>query len=309
VLRIIRLKSSLKRWPVLLEMRVKKILVTGATGLLGSTLAPYLISRGHDVVTQARMGGADYLLDLSEYEKTFSTLSEICPDVIVNLVGLTSVEFCQEQPNAAYLTNTKTVENLANWILETESNCHLIQISTDHLYDGIGIHAEDQVTLTNNYAFSKYAGELAAVRVPHSILRTNFVGRSKVTNRESLTDWVYASLSSGKQVQVLDDVFFSPLSISTLVCQIALVIAKKPMGIFNLGSHNGMSKADFDFAFAEILGLPTRLMTRIESSQASFLKAYRPKEMRMNCSKFEDTLDVKLPSLIDEIAKAANEYK
>jgi dTDP-4-dehydrorhamnose reductase len=303
-----KLRFSLKPSQVLYKVPMNRILITGATGLLGTTLAPYLIKCGYHVVTHARAGGADFLVDLDDKDKSFKMLAQIQPDVIINLVSLTSVELCQEQPNLAYLANTRSVENLANWMLQTGVACHLIQISTDHVYDGIGPHAEDKVTLTNNYAFSKYAGELAASRVSCTILRTNFVGQSKVSKRESLTDWVYTSLTSGKHVQVLHDVYFSPLSIATLVEMIQLVVEKKPAGIFNLGSHNGMSKADFDFAFSDCLKLPTTTMTRINSSQATFLKAYRPKDMRMDCTKFERVLGVKLPGLLDQIKSVAKEY-
>ena len=96
---------------------------------------------------------------------------------------------------------------------------------------------------------------------------------------------------------MLNDVYFSPLSMTTLVELINLVIERKPIGVFNVGSHNGMTKAAFDFTFAEHLKLPTAFMTHIDTSQATFLKAYRPKDMRMDCSKFEATLQVlKLPT-------------
>ncbi len=123
-----------------------------------------------------------------------------------------------------------------------------------------------------------------------------------------MTDWVYNSLVNGKQVQVLQDVFFSPLSMTTLSEMINLVIEKKPLGIFNLGSHQGMSKADFDFAFAECLGLPTATMKKINTNEATFLKAYRPKDMRMDSSKFENVLGIQLPKLIDQIESIAKEY-
>lgn len=284
------------------------ILITGATGLLGSTLVPWVKEHGKTIATHARLANADYSADLVNRNEAFALLDKLKPSVIINLVGLTSVELCQEQANKAYLVNTRTVENLTHWILQAGAACHLIQISTDQVYDGECLHTEDQVTLTNNYAFSKYAGELAAARVPSTILRTNFIGRSKINNRESLTDWVYTSLKSGEHIQVLNDVYFSPLSMTTLAEMIQLVVAKKPVGTFNLGSHNGMSKADFDFAFAACLELPTNTMTRIDSSQAAFLKAYRPKNMRMDCSKFENTLGVKLPNLKDEIKLVAREY-
>ena len=287
---------------------METILITGGTGLLGRTLVPHLIKRGHNIVTQARAGDADYLVEMADKSHVFEMLTRIQPDVIINLVGLTSVEDCQEQTNAAYLANTRTVENLAQWIRQTRAASHLIQISTDHVYDGIGPHSEEFVTLTNNYAFSKYAGELAAAVVPSTILRTNFIGRSKAPNRVSLTDWIFISLKSSENIKVLDDVFFSPLSMITLAEMIHLAIEKRPVGVFNLGSRNGMSKADFDFDFAEYLGLQTKSMTRINIDKASFLKAYRPKDMRMDCTKFEKTFQITLPDLRDEIQLAAKDY-
>ncbi len=284
------------------------ILITGATGLLGSSLMPHLIECGYKVVSHGLTKQADYMFDLSDSIQSFKALEQIQPSIIINLVSLTSVERCEEQVSLAYLINTRTVENLVGWIKTTRSNCHLVQISTDHVYDGIGPHKEDDITITNNYAFSKYSGELAAVRIPSTILRTNFVGRSKVSHRESLTDWVYNSITVNKNVQVLNDVYFSPLSITLLVKMIELVIQNKPVGIYNLGSINGMSKADFDFMFAECLNLPTNTMTRIETSQCTFLKAYRPKDMRMDSSKFESLFDVKLPKLAEIIKQIAYEY-
>jgi dTDP-4-dehydrorhamnose reductase len=287
---------------------MENILITGAYGLLGSSLRPYLIGRGNKVVTHARSTQADFVFDLSDRVKSYESLEQIQPSVIINLASLTNVDLCEAQINLAYLANTRIVENLAHWIADSKADCHLVQISTDHVYDGDGLHTEDKITITNNYAFSKYAGELAATLVRSSILRTNFVGRSKASHRESLTDWVYNSMTGNQQVQVLNDVYFSPLSIKTLVEMIELVVKNKPAGIYNLGSHNGMSKADFIFAFSECLNLPTQTMKRIETSQAKFIKTYRPRDMRMNCSKIETVLNVRLPNLTDQIKLLAQEY-
>lgn len=287
---------------------MRKILVTGASGLLGTTLVPYLKGCGYRVLSQSRIGVSDFCVDLSDCASTDELLRQVQPGLIINLAGLTSVEQCQEQTNAAYSANTCTVENLVNSLIKREISCHLIQISTDQVYDGTGPHMEDAVTITNNYAFSKYAGELSALRIPSTILRTNFVGRSQARGRESITDWVYSAMSAHKQVSVVNDVLFSPLSMATLSVMIQLVIEKRPSGVFNLGSKEGMSKADFDFAFAESLGLSTTTMKRVDSNEAIFFKAYRPKDMRMNCSKFENTFGVKLPYLNDEIKSVAKEY-
>ena len=54
------------------------------------------------------------------------------------------------------------VENLVSWINGNRRSCYLLHISTDHIYDGTGAAAEENIKLTNYYAFSKFAGELAA---------------------------------------------------------------------------------------------------------------------------------------------------
>lgn len=286
----------------------ERILITGSTGLLGTQLSPFLEKKGRNIITHSQGENSNYKSDLSERMLTCQILDKIQPSVIINLAGLTSVELCENKPSLAFKANTIIVDNIVHWIESSEISCHLVQISTDHLYDGRGPHNEEAITLTNNYAFSKFAGELAAGRVSSTVLRTNFVGRSQVTHRESLTDWLYNSLTNEINVEVLDDVYFSPLTIDSLIEMIDLVIKEKPMGVFNLGSNEGMSKADFDFAFAEMLRLPTKFMKRIQTNQAKFLKAYRPKDMRMNISKFEQMLNIKLPRLEDLIMQVVKEY-
>jgi dTDP-4-dehydrorhamnose reductase len=285
------------------------VLITGASGLLGSSLVPYLKKIGYKIISHANTRPADINFDLSDMATTFRFLDQINPSIIINLVSLTSVERCEEQVGLAYLTNTKTVENLVRWIEQKGLGTHLIQISTDHVYDGDGPHQEDEINITNNYALTKYSAELVASRLPSTILRTNFVGLSKVQYRESLTDWVYNSIKNNHEIEVLTDVLFSPLSISKLLEVIEFAIRQKPMGTFNVGSRNGMSKADFDFMFAECLNLPTGKIQRLSISEVQFLRAYRPRDMRMDSSKIENLLGYQLPMLTEIIREVASDYR
>jgi dTDP-4-dehydrorhamnose reductase len=285
------------------------VLVAGGSGLLGSTVVPYLRSKAIDVTTLTRTTGADIQVDLCNEESLLRAFRGMKPDFIINLASLTSVEQCEESPNSAYLMNSKTVRNLSRWIQSESNGTHLIHVSTDHLYDGAGLHAEDDITIRNTYALSKLSGELEAEKVNATILRTNFVGKSATPYRESLTDWVFGSLTRREHVQVLSDVHFSPLSMAKVSEMLMHVLDRKPAGTFNLGSRDGMSKSEFDFAFAKELGLPSQFMTPIESSGAKFLRAIRPKNMLMNVTKFEEAMGVRLPTLAEEIERVANEYK
>ena len=161
---------------------MKKILVTGATGLLGRNLVPRLKKIDAKIYTQSlRSPGSDFILDLSERDKVHKTLDSIMPNIIINLAALTDVDHCEENPNDAFLANSCSVVNIVNWILKTKKACFLIHISTDHLYDGIGPHLENSINIKNVYALSKYSGEIAASLVPSTIIRTNILGHFELS--------------------------------------------------------------------------------------------------------------------------------
>jgi dTDP-4-dehydrorhamnose reductase len=145
------------------------------------------------------------------------------------------------------------------------------------------------------------ASESIAASVPSAIVRTNFFGRSQRAGRSSFSDWIYHGLKRGDSLPVFEDVFFSPLAIPTLCDMLEKVIRRRPVGTFNLGSKNGMSKADFAFYFAATTGLPKDKLLRTSSLESSGNKARRPLDMRMNCDLFEEAMQIKLPNLADEL--------
>ena len=276
-----------------------RVLVTGGTGMLGLTLVPVLQAAGHCVLTQSRTSGGSYIADLTDFQATVSMLNEIRPDCIVNLVAQTNVDACEADLNSAYLLNVKAVENLAAAIRLYE-NVHLIQISTDQVYDGVGLSKEDEVRLSNNYAMTKYAGEIAAALVHGTVLRTNFFGPSALVGRLSFSDWLLRNFREQIPFTAFFDVIFNPLSMSTLSLMIDKVIQAPVPGVFNLGCENPLSKADFAFQVASTFGLETTHM-RMGSVDALGLPARRPKDMSMDCSLFSRSFSVTLPTLKDEI--------
>ena len=284
-----------------------RVLVTGASGLLGSSLLPYLKHHGYDVLGIGLTGKSDICGDLTNYHWTFNILNKFAPDIIINLAALTNIEECESNPNLAYLKNVLIIENLAEAIIKAGLPCHIIQISTDHVYDGEGPHKEDTVTLLNTYAFSKYAAELALKHVPATILRTNFFGRSHISTRLSLSDWIVMSLSQGVPIRVFSDVFFSPLSIQSLIKYISCVLDIKPVGTFNLGSSLGMSKADFAYKIAKMFNFSDSLITKCSISDIKQL-ARRPNDMRMCNELFQKVCALRLPTLEEEIHSIKKYY-
>ena len=285
----------------------RKLLILGAGGLLGQEFFNKDYLPGWNI--EGHFGRKKEInANINDYDQAISYLDGIKPDAILNLIALTDVDYCEQYPHDSYISNVKVVENIVSWIKKQDKNVQLIHISSDQVYDGEGLHAVENVTLKNYYAFSKYAGELAAASVGSAVLRTNFFGKSKASKRSSFTDWLYESLITQSKIQVFDDVFFSPLSMNCLCKMIALVITKDVNGTYNLGSRNGLSKADFAYAFADSLQIDTSNMTRAKIADVAFVKTYRPKDMRLDVSKFEQDLNVVLPTLQQEILKVSKEY-
>lgn len=277
--------------------RARRVLLTGASGLLGNTLAPALRRADRQIITHGFRREADVTFDLTNEAATHAELDRLQPDILINLVALTSVEQCQQAPDQAYRINVRTTEILARWVTRHPA-CFLVHISTDHVYDGRGEQREDDVRLTNVYAFSKYTSELAACHAGGIVLRTNFFGPSQLPGRASLSDWILENLRFEKPITLFNDIFFSPLSLATLTAMISTVVDRRIPGLFNLGSHAGLSKCDFGFALATAFQLPTTHVT----IAASNFSIYRPKDMRMDVGLFENTFGVRLPTLGDEIS-------
>ena len=284
------------------------ILITGSAGYLGSSLVPFLKEQEYSIVTHSKGRSADVNSDLSLYKKVKELLNQVKPKTIINLAGLTDVDLCENDIDLAFRSNTQIVENISNWMKNYSSNCHLIQISTDHVYDSDGLNDESKIKLKNIYAFSKYAAEIAARQVSSSILRTNFVGYDMSQKNIGLTDWLYKSVSSKEKIKIFNDIYFNPLSISYLAKMIENIIKVKPIDTYNLGSNNGMSKADFAIRFLKLLSLPLDNVSEVSSNNVNFIKTYRPKNMMSCCDKFERDLNVKLPNLIDLIPSIVKEY-
>jgi dTDP-4-dehydrorhamnose reductase len=285
------------------------VLVIGAYGLVGASLCPRLQAAGHEVVRQGRRESAQTRFDPADGTAVSAAVREWRPAAIVNLAASTNVDACEADPQAAYLANVRTVEVLADVIDATAGGApHLVQVSSDQVYDGPGPHREGDARPCNVYALSKYAGELAAARVGATVLRTNLFGRSRAAGRSSLSDWVVASLRAGTPITVFDDVLFSALHLDTLADVIASSVRLRPRGVVNAGCCDGISKAGFALALAEQLGLDRRLMT-VGTSAGAALRARRPFDMRMDTSAFESAFSIAAPTIASQIQLASQEYR
>jgi dTDP-4-dehydrorhamnose reductase len=283
------------------------LLVLGATGLLGTAIVPVLRARAMRVVGLSR--GAEGLdsVDLSAEGRFEHHLRRVRPDAVLNLVALADVDACQRDPGFARRMNAELPGKFARACEASE--VPFVHISTDMVYDGPGPHGEGQVSPCNTYALTKLEGEREVAEAGGCVLRTNFFGRSRGGTRRSFSDWIVQGIREGRDLPLLSDVLFSPLSMASLGGVLAMVLERPRRGeVLNLGSRDGTTKREFALALGEACALGPLREHPVRLAELR-LEAPRPTDMRMHVARFEEAYGVRLPTLRTEIETASKEYR
>jgi len=281
------------------------ILILGGAGLLGTPLTSSFRARGDKVYTVSQTNGnSDFYIDATDKNELDRVINATKPDYILNLIAITNVDWCESNLEKAYNVHVSICQHLSDY--SKKYGTRIVHISTDHIYNDYRSD-ESSARPINVYALTKLMGELELMNSNSTILRTNFFGKSIVPNKRSLTDVMYSSAKAGKHLTLFNDVYFSPLSINTLCDLIIYVVNNWNPGVYNLGSNNGLSKSEFILKFINECNVPVPSV-EVKSIDSLDFTAKRPKDMRMNCDKFENTFCMKLPDLSDEIKNVAREF-
>jgi dTDP-4-dehydrorhamnose reductase len=147
-----------------------RLLVTGAGGQLGLDLVEFARLAGDDVIAADRT-----VLDVGDRDAVARVVGEVRPDVIVNSAAWTAVDACESDPERAMRDNGEAVR----WLRDASGDvgAHLVQISTDYVFDGRLDRPYVESDATNPqsvYGRSKLAGEHAAGDAA-TVVRTSWV--------------------------------------------------------------------------------------------------------------------------------------
>jgi dTDP-4-dehydrorhamnose reductase len=264
-----------------------KVLITGASGLLGSNLM-------RDLAADFELHGWANLnakppvrsIDLLNSPRVQSELIQLKPDAIVHCAALTKVDTCEANPTLASKINVEATATLAKYC-ETQK-CKLIFISTDAVYNGNarGPHFENETLVpSNHYARTKCEAE-QVVRESvknHVIARVNIFGWNS-TSQISSAEWMLKSLTNKEPLNLFYDVCFSPILVNHLAKYLKEFLQSELNGTFNVGSPDSVSKWSFGQMLAETFGISTSGIQKGSVDSHAF-KATRSKNMIMDSSK------------------------
>ncbi|MDC0964617.1 sugar nucleotide-binding protein, partial [Candidatus Pseudothioglobus singularis] len=190
------------------------------------------------------------------------------------------------------------------------NDTRMIYISTDSVFDGEkqGTYNEfDKVNPLNIYAKTKYLGEKSVKSINNGlILRVNIIGWTQ-KKKKSFAEMILINLIESQQLNLFNDVYFSPITVYDL-SHIIIKIVKQPIiGIYHCGSKDNISKYDFGLKMAEIFQLADSNIKKISLDDME-LRAIRPKNMALDVTKISKALNINLPGFEDSIRLMKQQY-
>jgi dTDP-4-dehydrorhamnose reductase len=279
-----------------------RILITGASGLLGINLALEAAAH-HEVYGTAK----DHLIhtdrfrvmpcDLLAPGAVERLLDQTQPDWVIHCAALANVDACEANPVLAQQSNSDLPFLLATHV--ARGGARLVHISTDAVFDGRkgNYTEEDEPNPLGVYAHTKLEGERRVAQAdPHAIIaRVNLFGWSISGNR-SLGEFFVNNLSAGKRVMGFTDIVFCPLLANHLAQILIKMLENDLSGLYHVVSRECLSKYTFGLRVADKFGLNSSLITPT-SVQQSDLTATRSPNLSLRSDKLASALREQTPDV------------
>lgn len=285
---------------------VDRILITGGSGLLGSSLVA-LAPSGYEVFATYRTnipkGVRPIKIEMKDSSLLRKTIETIRPKFVIHTSAATDIEWCEVHADETYSINVVSTDVLAS--ASKSIGAKFIYISTDSVFDGTkGWYKEDDKSNPLNvYSKTKLEGERMAAKYDDAlIIRTTFYGFSPFSTKESFVPKVVRKLRQNISVKAATDVINNPLIVSKLSELIYDLSEREISGIYHIASSNVMSNYDSAIRIASIFGLDKYLIQKTTLKELSAelkWKAKRPLNTSLNPEKASRIIGI--PSIDESI--------
>jgi dTDP-4-dehydrorhamnose reductase len=255
-----------------------RVLVTGASGMVGRAVVAHCTARGDQVSAHDHAG-----LDITDEAAVGETFARERPETVINCAAWTDVDGCERDGERAYRINARGPQVLAAESRRVSAS--LVTISTDYVFDGEkeGFYTQrDDPHPTSVYGAAKLEGERLAqgASARTIIVRTGWVfgpgGRNFLSRVIELAD-------GGVHLSAIRDAYGTPTYAKDLAARLRLLAERDLPGVYHVtNAGEGTSYEEFTRAALAESG---RLEAAVESVSMDSLKrpAPRPRNSRLRC--------------------------
>ncbi|MCX6732469.1 MAG: sugar nucleotide-binding protein [Candidatus Roizmanbacteria bacterium] len=260
---------------------MKKIAVTGASGLVGTRIIELLSDKFEFIPLKQEN------MDITDKDSVNSYLKSISFDLLLHLAAYTNVVGAETEKEKAFLINETGTKNLLDVVQSVKKE--FLYISTDFVFDGTTPPYVE--TSTPNpisvYGASKYAGE-KVVGNNGMIVRISYPYRSVYEIKKDIFRTLKGLLENGKTLSMVDDSLMVPTFIDDIAYGLGYLMNNYSNELFHLVGADAMSPYTLAMSIAKAFGLNESLVgkTTYDVYFANKAKGPRYSDIRSNKNTF-----------------------
>lgn len=279
----------------------RHILIVGSDGVIGSALKSRLASVGFVVTATTRRcsepGTNEIYLDLARPE-TFQNLRTRQYDVAVLCAAVTSMQACEEQPEASWLVNV--AGNIAITELLSEQGTRIVFLSSSMVFDESSALAKatDEPNPVTTYGRQKAEAEKAILAAAPGAAIIRFA-KVLPPDHTLFRDWI-AALRVRRPISPFSNKTLAPVSLEFALDMLTAVITSRLDGIHQISAERSITYAEAASMLADLVGAPQDLIQPCHDDR-QYVEHDRPELARLDCADCLRVLGSEAPDALQAI--------
>jgi len=249
----------------------RKILIVGASGLVGGCLLDYFGTRAVGTA-HANLSARAGLIhcDVTDAEQAKTVVARSGADVVVHTAAYTHVDGCELNPSLSQAVNVEGTRNVARAC--REAGLRYLFVSTDYVFDGeSGPHRiGESLAPLNVYGRHKAEAEQIVCETvdDHAIVRAcNLYGWQP--GGRNFVMAVYELGISGKPMRVPVDQFGSPTLAEDMTHAVEVLASCDQTGVFHFAGPDYLDRLEWATKAAEVFGIDAAFLEGVDTSELS----------------------------------------
>lgn len=255
--------------------------MAGVGGMLGEAFH-HVFSGDHELLCTDKDVNAEWLsfLDFRDRADYIAQVEAFRPDYLFHIGAHTSLEYCEDNVDDAYATNTLPVET-AVW-LANKLDIPMLYISTAGIFDGGQETYDDwdQPNPLGHYARSKYMGERFVVEnaARYLVCRAGWMMGGGPAKDKKFIQKLMAQLKAGAtELKVVDDKLGTPTYTRDFAAQVKVLLEHELWGLYNMVCQGVTSRLEVAQYLVEALGAGDRIAVTPVSSDYFAAEYFAPR--------------------------------
>ncbi len=252
-------------------MNKQKIYIAGCGGMLGEAFYTQF-KNDYEMKCTDKDVNAEWLsfLDFRDFEAYKKDVMDFKPDYLFHLGAYTDLEFCEQNADDTYMTNTLSVENAV--YIANELDIPLLYISTAGIFDGKK-ELYDDWDLPNPlgvYARSKYMGERYVVENARRfvVCRAGWMMGSGPSKDKKFIQKLMKQLKEGKkELFIVNDKDGTPTYTHDFAKTVKELINKEYWGLYNCVCGGQTSRLEVAQELLKILEMEDEVKINVVTSE------------------------------------------